>query len=178
MIEKIISGGQTGVDRAALDVAMTCNISHGGWCPKGRLAELATTIPEKYLLKETESSDYSVRTKLNIQDSDGTLILVPEIPVKVNDGTNLTIEEVKIKKKPYLIINLSNPSDSVEIITWIKSNNIKILNIAGPRESQALGIYQKTSVYLQNFFQALILKNELTSLNTHQSTTSSFSFTK
>ncbi len=72
MITKIISGGQTGVDRAALDAAIELNIPHGGWCPKGRLAELGQTIPDKYQLQETESSEYSQRTKLNIHDSDGT----------------------------------------------------------------------------------------------------------
>lgn len=104
---KIISGGQTGVDRAALDVAIEMKIPYGGWCPKGRLAELGTTIPTKYILQETTSAKFEERTKLNIRDSDGTLILVPETPIKVTDGTILTIEEVKFVHKPFLIIDLS-----------------------------------------------------------------------
>ena len=107
MIEKIIAGGQTGIDRAALDVAIELNIPHGGWCPQGRLAELGQTIPEKYLLQETKTSDYSERTKLNIQDSDGTLILVPELPLTIKDGTLLTIKQVEEKNKPHLIFDLS-----------------------------------------------------------------------
>ena len=89
---KIISGGQTGGDRAALDAAIEMKIPYGGWCPKGRLAELGTTIPTKYILQETTSATFEERTKLNIRDSDGTLILVPETPIKVTDGTILTIE--------------------------------------------------------------------------------------
>lgn len=96
MLKKIISGGQTGVDRAALDAAILLKIPHGGWCPKGRLSEVGK-IPDKYLLKETESSDYSERTKLNIHDSDGTLIFVPSTPIKVTDGTLLTIQKSKVK---------------------------------------------------------------------------------
>lgn len=152
MINKIISGGQTGVDRAALDVALQLNIPHGGWCPKGRLSE-SGIIPEKYLLTETLSSDYSERTLLNIKDSDGTLILVPTIPFNVNDGTHLTIQKVKAKHKPYLIIDLSKENNIDEVINWTKENNIKLLNIAGPRESQCSGVYNKAFEYLQKIFK-------------------------
>ena len=145
---KIISGGQTGVDRAALDAAIKLQISHGGWCPKGRLAELGETIPEKYQLKETVSSDFSERTKLNIRDADGTLILVPKMPLDVNDGTVLTIQEAKVSSKPYLIVDLSLEQDPADIINWIKDHNIKVLNIAGPRESQSPGIYQQAFKFL------------------------------
>ena len=155
MIEVIISGGQTGADRAALDAAIKLNIPHGGWCPKGRLAELGGTIPEKYLLKETPSSDYSERTKLNIRDSDGTLIFVPQMPLKVNDGTILTIQEVKDKNKPYIIIDLSHKPDCHLIAEWVKINNIKVLNIAGPRESQSPGIYQVCLHYLVEILPVL-----------------------
>lgn len=158
MIEKIVSGGQTGSDRAGLDAAITLNIPHGGWCPKGRLAELGGTIPDKYQLQETNSSDFSERTKLNIRDSDGTLIFVPKLPLDVNDGTVLTIQEVKDKEKRYLIIDLSttpHPQPIInEIIDWVKTNNIRILNIAGPRESLSPGTYQAT----YNFLIALLPK--------------------
>ncbi len=156
MVKKIVSGGQTGVDRAALDAAIYLNMSHGGWCPKGRLAELGETIPLKYSLKETNSSDYSERTKLNIQDSDGTLIFVPTIPIQVSDGTLLTIQEVKIHKKPYLIIDLSEKIDIGSIAEFIKVNKIETLNIAGPRESQKPGIYKKCFQLFSELFPVLL----------------------
>lgn len=143
MIESIISGGQTGVDRAALDSAIALNIKHNGWCPKGRKAEDGE-ISSHYHLQETESEDYSERTLLNIEHSDGTLIFVPSLPITVNDGTILTIKEVYAKKKPHLIIDLSQQHDITNILkAWILKNNIKILNVAGPRESQCPGVYTK-----------------------------------
>lgn len=148
MLDKIISGGQTGVDRAALDAAIHCGIPHGGWCPKGRLAELDTIIPQKYNLTESDSSEVNVRTKLNIRDSDATLILVPTWPLPVKDGTILTLDEVKAKKKPFLMVNLSQPIALEEIIHWIQEKNIKILNIAGPRESSSPGIYTQSLQWL------------------------------
>ena len=85
-IRKIVSGGQTGVDRAGLDVALFLQVQHGGWCPLGRLAEDGQ-IPAKYELKETESSEYGFRTEQNVIDSCGTLILYCE---KMSGGTFLT----------------------------------------------------------------------------------------
>ena len=152
MIEKIISGGQTGVDRAALDTAIKLGIPHGGWCPKNRMAEDGT-IPNKYLLKETDSSDHAQRTRLNIEDSDGTLILVPSLPVKVTDGTVLTITEVQKKQKPFLIIDLSQAINFKNISTWIEKNKIKALNIAGPRESQKDGIYVQSCEVLEKILR-------------------------
>lgn len=115
MITKIVSGGQTGVDRAALDVAIKLGISHGGWCPRGRVAEDGC-IPNRYHLQcpigeneDTEGDIYTERTKLNIQDSDATLILVPALSLleTISDGTNLTIQEVKSRNKPYFIVDFS-----------------------------------------------------------------------
>jgi len=143
---KIVSGGQTGVDRAALDVAIKLEINYGGWCPKGRKAEDGI-IPINYQMSETASDDYSERTKLNIRDSDGTLIFVPSMPIKVTDGTILSINEVNDKHKPYFIMDLSNEFD-IRTCTlfrdWISENNIRTLNVAGPRESQAPGIHNKS----------------------------------
>ena len=167
MIEKIISGGQTGVDRAALDVAIDLNILYGGWCPRGRIDELGA-IPERYIdLEEhgesflSEKDNYDARTKLNIRDSDGTLILVPSdpIPAHIVDGTLLTIDEVKRKGKPYLLINLSaSIEDSVtECQLWMKNNEICVLNIAGPRESNSPGIYDLSHEFLHVFLADLSL---------------------
>lgn len=160
MIKKIVSGGQTGVDRAALDIAIELNITYGGWCPKGRLDENGI-IPSKYKnLTEhnrffrCEKDNYDARTQLNISDSDGTLILVPAMPLpnKIKDGTNLTITDVIYQKKPYLIINLalSFEENFIHFNKWINENNIEILNIAGPRESNSLGIYHDCCDFLRN----------------------------
>ncbi|MGD9152179.1 MAG: putative molybdenum carrier protein [Gammaproteobacteria bacterium] len=130
-ITKIISGGQTGVDQAALDIAIKFNIPHGGWCPKGRIAELGTTIPKKYLLRETKTSEYSERTKLNVKDSDGTLILVATLPIKNSSGTMLTVKEAKANHKPCLIIDLSKK-------TSIDENNIKYLMSLVQKNRRAL----------------------------------------
>lgn len=117
-IIRIISGGQTGVDRAALDAAIELKLPISGWCPKGRIAELNSTIPSKYPLQEANSSDYSERTMLNIQSSDGTLILVPNMPINVTDGTILTIDYAKNNNKPHLIIDLSKPMTIESIKDW------------------------------------------------------------
>ncbi|HLB41921.1 MAG TPA: putative molybdenum carrier protein [Gammaproteobacteria bacterium] len=163
MLKKIISGGQTGVDQAALDVAIKLNIPHGGWCPKGRKTEYNKPMDACYKLHETDSDDPNVRTKLNIRDSDGTLILVPSIPVKVSDGTIVTINEVIKKKKPHLIIDVSENNVDLpkKIIDWIKENNIKILNVAGPRESQSLGIYVKSSKLLTITLCRVVIKENI-----------------
>ena len=149
LIKKIVSGGQTGVDRAALDLALKYNIDHGGWCPKGRLAEDGT-ISIKYSLQETDSSDYSQRTKQNIIDSDATLILVPKLPLPENitDGTILTINFCKEVNKLHLIVALSS-NKFEDIRFWIKKNNINILNVAGPRSSQSEDIYELAYNYLK-----------------------------
>lgn len=137
LVDKIISGGQTGVDRAALDYSIEANIPHGGWCPLGRIAEDGI-IAEKYHLQETESSEYSVRTYCNVRDSDGTLIIVAGEPM---GGTLLTIEFAKQLKKPFHLLNLSEGSNVQGVRDWIIQNKIKVLNIAGPRASQAENIY-------------------------------------
>ncbi len=149
-IRKIVSGGQTGVDRAALDAAIENNIPYGGWSPKGRKAEDGI-IADKYLLEETFTDDYSERTKLNIRDSDGTLVFVLKTPIEVTDGTNLTIKNAKTTKKPLLIIELSKNISADILSDWIEKNNIKVLNIAGPRESQSPGIYSSSFKFLHEF---------------------------
>lgn len=157
MIEKIVSGGQTGVDLAALDAAIAFGILHGGWCPKGR-TNLDGIISSKYrFLKEiagnfkTDKENRDARTKANIKNSDGTLTLAPKLPLppEINDGTVLTIKEAK-RQKPHLEIDLSkSSSENIKaILSWISTHKIKTLNIAGPAESTCEGIYQLSSQFL------------------------------
>jgi len=151
LIEKIISGGQTGVDRAALDVAIKLGIPCGGWCPKGRRAEDGR-IPGHYPLQEASSPEYPVRTQLNIEDSDGTLVLCWGSPV---GGTALTIKLAKKLKKPYLLIDLSRGKAPQEVLDWIENNQIQTLNVAGPREGEAPGIHDRAALFLRDVLEMI-----------------------
>lgn len=144
-IKKIISGGQTGVDRAALDVALELGIPCGGWCPQGRRAEDGV-IPMRYPLEEASSPEYPLRTELNVQDADGTLIITWSTPM---GGTALTIKLAQKHRQPYLIVDLSQEENVVLVREWLSRNKIQILNVAGPRESEVPGIYQRTSLFLR-----------------------------
>ena len=145
-LRKIISGGQTGVDRAALDVALELGVDCGGWCPKGRLAEDGP-IPQRYPLQETASSNYPVRTERNVQSSDATLILnVGEL----DGGSALTADLANKNYRPFLVINLDEPTDIQEAHAWLMQHDVSVLNIAGPRASKQQELYQMASIYLQN----------------------------
>ena len=135
-LRRIVSGGQTGVDRAALDVAIELGIEHGGWCPRGRLSETGP-IPACYQLQETEAIEYSVRTQRNVIDSDGTLILYR---VRLQRGTLLTNRLAQSHDRPLMRVRLDLPIDIAMIQTWICNSQIKTLNVAGPRESSHPGI--------------------------------------
>jgi len=141
MLSKIISGGQTGADRAALDWAIKRGIMHGGWCPKGRKAEDGT-IDRRYNLVETHSEDYSQRTEWNVRDSDGTAVL--SIRRELRGGSLLTVELAARYNKP--VIHLRQEDEQTnhaqELRSFIKEFGISVLNIAGPRESEEPGIYQ------------------------------------
>jgi hypothetical protein len=135
-VRRIVSGGQTGVDRAALDVAMKLNIEHGGWCPRGRLAEDGT-IPSRYALRETRSAKYHVRTEQNVVDSEGTLILYRET---LTGGTLLTWRLTRRHRRPCLLVDLATDPGPGEAAEWLRGLAIQVLNVAGPRESTAAGI--------------------------------------
>src|SRR4051794_16307480 len=102
MLKKIISGGQTGVDRAALDVALELDLPCGGWCPRGRRSEDGA-IPDRYPLSETPSEEYPERTEWNVRDSDGTLILTRGTPDR---GTALTQRLANRHRKPLFVVDL------------------------------------------------------------------------
>ncbi len=146
-IKKIISGGQTGIDRAALDTAIELAIPHGGWCPKNRKA-LDGKIDDKYRLTETPSENYSQRTQWNVRDSDGTLILGWGKP---HGGTALTCQLADNINKPLFIVDLCKPFSIDDFNLWIKQHQIEILNIAGPRHSKAKDIYDKAKFALKQF---------------------------
>lgn len=145
IVTKIVSGGQTGVDRAALDSAIRFRLSCGGWCPRHRLAEDGA-IPAKYPLRETTTEQIDVRTELNVLDSDATLILAVGTP---RDGTGFTEVCAKHHQKPCLVVDLDNPIQTEEVRAWIQTYQIRILNVAGPRESERPGcIYRAASEFL------------------------------
>lgn len=147
-MKKIVSGGQTGADRAALDVAIEYDIPHGGWVPKGRKAEDGP-IAKRYHLKEMGSTHYKARTEQNVLDSDGTLI-VSMGPLR--GGSADTKAYAEKHGRPYLHVDLNrqNPfSASVAIKLWIEERGIEILNVAGPRASESPGIYDATAKLLR-----------------------------
>ena len=148
---KIVSGGQTGVDRAALDAALQCGLSIGGWIPKGRLAEDGP-LSDSYPLQETPSENYDERTEWNVRDSDGTLIIVKGEPT---GGTAYTIEMAKKHECPYLIADLSKRQTLDNLLNWARSLPGPVINLAGPRESTTPGIYRESKEFLREFFEFL-----------------------
>jgi len=150
LVDRIVSGGQTGVDRAGLDVAIRHGIPHGGWCPRERLAEDGA-VPARYDLRETASWDYAERTEKNVIDSDGTLILNAG---KLNGGTLLTREFAKEHGRPWLVVDLEDGLDTDAVREWLRSRGIRVLNIAGPRESKRPGIYELASAALDQLLAA------------------------
>lgn len=148
-VAKIVSGGQTGVDRAALAVAIFLELEHGGWCPQGRRAEDGV-IPEIFELKETEATDYAVRTQQNVIDSDGTLILYRQ---RLRGGTRLTLRLAQSFRRPFFLVDLKAPVDFTDLRHWLIHQNLRVLNVAGPRESSAPGITLQTERFLIDCFR-------------------------
>lgn len=140
-----MSGGQTGVDRAALDVALELGLVCGGWCPKGRKAEDGA-IASRYPLTETPSEAYDQRTRWNVRDSDGTLILTEGEP---ESGTALTIAVARERGRPLLVLDLNRPGDPAAVRNWLSFHRVQTLNVAGPRESQIPGIYRRARDLLE-----------------------------
>ena len=152
LIDKIVSGGQTGVDRAALDWALQRGVAHGGWCPKGRLAADGP-LPEHYLLRETDSTGYRQRTKLNVRDSDATLIFNTGV---LDGGTLQTVRFAQTLGKPHLVAQLDElTQDSVvrRIRVWLTEGQFGLLNVAGPREEKRPGVYACVAAQLDACFR-------------------------
>ena len=148
IFSKIISGGQTGVERAALDVALELGLPCGGWCPKGRKAEDGPIDP-RYPLKETNSPNYPLRTEKNLREADGTLVLTKGA---VSGGTVFTVWLAIEYKILHLIIDLYNKIDPSIVWEWGEKNKIKILNVAGPKESEVPGIHDQAVDFLKLIF--------------------------
>ena len=148
MIKKIVSGGQTGADRAALDFAIRMEIPHGGWIQKGRLTEDGP-LPAEYNLKEMPTTSYPKRTEQNVIDSDGTLIITHG---KLTGGSRLTKEFAENQKKPCLHVDLNQEVEyeaAVHIDDWTQEHGIEVLNVAGPRASKDPKIYSKVLKVLE-----------------------------
>lgn len=132
-----MSGGQTGVDRAALDVALRLGIECGGYCPRGRRAEDGR-IPDRYPLVETPTRGYAQRTLWNVRDSDATLALYM---ARLRGGTALTLRLARRLGRPHIAVDLAADADPPRTIrAWLRTNRPRVLNVAGPRESHAPGI--------------------------------------
>ena len=152
MLRKIISGGQTGVDRAALDVALEHGIPCGGWCPKGRLAEDGT-IPAHYPLAETHTTVYEERTAWNVRDSDGSLVVTWGPPA---GGTAYTIDAAREYGRPCLVIDLAEDCESGGVRAWIEEHDIQTLNVAGPRASKDPSVYDEAAAFLGRVLRAAL----------------------
>jgi len=159
VLKKVVSGGQTGVGRAALDAPMTLGIDVGGWCPRGRKA-LDGVIPAKYPLTETRGKSYQMRTKWNVRDSDATLIICRDEP---SGGTALTIKYCEQLRKPYQVYQLKageslyvgSPEDPQSVAYWLNAMDIKVLNVAGPREGKHCPIYDHAYLFLSELFKLM-----------------------
>lgn len=154
MMTKLISGGQTGADIAALDLALRFDFPHGGWCPKGRRS-LNGPIPSRYLLVETPSTSYLQRTEWNVRDSDGTVVFT--LAADVTGGSLRTIGFAKKHGKPCLHISqrpgiLGYADRSVVLQKFVEDHGIQRLNVAGSRESKEPGIHQWVMEVLEGAF--------------------------
>ncbi|HEU0054439.1 MAG TPA: putative molybdenum carrier protein [Longimicrobium sp.] len=142
---KIVSGGQTGVDRAALDVARELGIETGGWCPAGRAAEDGPIDP-KYPLAETPSADPARRTEWNARDSDATLVVTGR---GASAGTELAAATARRLGRPVYVWAATSPADPDAFRRWLQVYRVRTLNVAGPRESESPGIHAEAAALLR-----------------------------
>jgi hypothetical protein len=147
---KIICGGQTGVDRAALDAAIACGVAWGGWCPSGGWAEDFPDPPgllARYPgLRETPLSDPAQRTEWNVRDSDAILVIVDHAGLSVSKGTSGATEWTGHYGRPLLVVDVGQPDADTQVAAWLRKQCRRFgadmaLGVSGPRESEAPGIY-------------------------------------
>jgi hypothetical protein len=143
---KLVSGGQTGVDRAALDAARELGLACGGWCPCGRRAEDGR-IPASYPLVETPRAAYPQRTEWNVRDSDATLVLARGRPC---GGTALSVRLARRLRRPLLVVDLDRGENALpEARAFLAAHAVRVMNVAGPRESEAPGIHADAARFLR-----------------------------
>jgi hypothetical protein len=161
---KIISGGQTGVDRAALDVAIERGMAWGGWCPKGGWAEDLPDPPgvlAKYAkLKETPLSNPVQRTEWNVRDSDATLIITDGQGLSISIGTRRAYRWAHKHGKPLLLVDVSNPQARARAAAWLRTQRRRFgpqmtLGIGGPRDSEAPGIYPRARALIATILDSV-----------------------
>lgn len=154
-LQRIVSGGQTGVDRGALDAALDLHIPHGGWCPRGRRAEDGR-IPSRYRLREMPSSDYARRTEQNVLDSDATLILYGGALTgpALTGGTALTHRLCLRHGRPHLVLDPTHDDALATARAWLAEHHVHVLNVAGPRESSFPGIGQMTRQFIARLLES------------------------
>jgi hypothetical protein len=151
MVKKIISGGQTGVDQAALDAAIKLDISHGGWIPMGRKTD-AGLLPSRYRLRELPSGDWPLVIERNVMDSDGTLIISRGT---LRGTSELSRKTAMQRKRPWLHVDLEkiNAFEAARAIqAWTMKNSIDVLHVTGPRAGDDPEIYKVTTVLLEAAF--------------------------
>jgi hypothetical protein len=161
---KIISGGQTGVDRAALDTAIERGMSWGGWCPKGGWAEdfpdppgLLNTYPK---LRETPLPQPEQRTEWNVRDSDAILIITDREGAAASGGTKHAQEWADHYGKPLLIIDVSQPDAAAHVAPWLRAQRRHMaLGVGGPRESEAPGIYARARELMSSVLDRPVQSN-------------------
>ena len=148
VLERIVSGGQTGVDRAALDAAAAAGLAIGGWCPAGRRAEDGP-IDAAYPLKETPEAGYVQRTAWNARDSDATLVLSWD---GLEGGTAQTVRYLADLGRPYWIEALDEDPQPAPVRDWLREGGVQVLNVAGPRASKVPVVYEQARSFLERVF--------------------------
>lgn len=161
---QLISGGQSGVDRAALDVAVALGIAYGGWCPKGGWAEDLPQPPgllAKYpQLAETPLADPAQRTEWNVRDADACLIVADAAGLEVSAGTRLASDLAHRYRKPLFIARLGNADALRQATLWLRVQQARRgaalkLAVGGPRESEAPGIYQRAAAFISGLMNSV-----------------------
>ena len=146
-LRKLVSGGQSGVDRAALDAALELGLPCGGWCPRGRWAEDGP-IDSRYPLRETPLTRVIQRTLWNMRDSDGTLVVARSRP----RGGSAVLPDAAGLRRPRLVVDTEGVRAGAGVIRFVRMNRIGVLNIGGPRESEDPGIYETARAFLLALF--------------------------
>lgn len=151
MLEKVISGGQTGADQAGLRAAKKCGLATGGWLPKGciTLEGSKPNLLNEFGMQEHSSSGYVARTEANVRDADATIRLAGTFK---SAGEVCTLKAIKWYKKPYLDVDIKKPLPVADVVKWLFEQNVRTLNVAGNAESTCPGIGATVEAYLENVF--------------------------